>query len=203
MLLRDLLSRDVVVACVNYSFLVLVDISFRTLQPIFLSTPIAVGGLGLDPPAIGTVMSFTGSMSGMFTVLFFPWMVDRLGVKLVYMIGITAAVPCFSLFPIMNYLARGSIESSGELGLEVWVAVWLQVTMAVLVCTCYGTSTPLKPLSYPWNYFRFRRRIHLYHHRRAQQGLSGSYEWARSGICGHSACHRDRTGDLNVLAIDR
>ena len=31
--------------------------------------------------------------------------------------------PCFSVFPIINLLARDSIERSGGLGPEVWVAV--------------------------------------------------------------------------------
>ena len=131
-----------IVASANYAFLGLVDISFRTLQPVFFSTPIALGGLGLDPPAIGTIMSSFGILNGFFTVCFFSRMADYFGVKWVYLIGITAAVPCFTLFPIINLLARNSIERSGELGLEVWVAVGLQVVMVVLVCMSYGTSAP-------------------------------------------------------------
>ena len=138
--LRDLLTRDVIVASANYSFLALVEISFRTLQPVFLATPIALGGLGLDPPAIGTILSFFGILNGVFTLFFSP-MADRFGVKWMYLMGMTAAVPCFSLFPVINHLARNSVESNGGLGVEIWVAVGLQVVMAVvLICSCYGTS---------------------------------------------------------------
>jgi len=142
--LRNLLTRDVIIVSANYSFLGLVDISFRALQPVFLSTPIALGGLGLDPPAIGTIMSSFGILNGFFTVCFFSRMADYFGVKWVYLIGVTAAVPCFCLFPIINLLARNSIERSGGLGLEVWVAIGLQVVTLVLVCMSYGTSTPTK-----------------------------------------------------------
>ena len=45
--------------------------SFRALQPLFLSTPIAIGGLGFDPPTIGTVMSVYGTLNGVFTIFFF------------------------------------------------------------------------------------------------------------------------------------
>ena len=131
-----------VVASANYAFLGLIDISFRTLQPVFLSTPIALGGLGLDPPAIGTIMSSFGILNGFFAVCFFSRMADYFGVKWVYLIGMTAAIPSFALFPIINFLARNSIERSGELGLEVWAAISLQVAMVVLVCMCYGTSAP-------------------------------------------------------------
>ena len=139
--LRDLcLMRDVLIASINYTLFALVDISFRALQPLFLSTPVALGGLGLDPPAIGTVMSFFGVLSGTFMIFCFPRMTKYFGVKKVYMMGITAAVPCFGLFPVINYLARRSIERSGELGTEVWVAVGLQVAVSVLVSLCYGAS---------------------------------------------------------------
>jgi len=150
--LRNLLTRDVIIATANWALIALVDISFRALQPVFLSTPVALGGLGLDPPAIGTILSFSGILSGVFTVFFFSRMTDYFGVKWVYMIGVSAAVPCFSLFPIMNYLARNSVERSGGLGLEVWAAVGLQVLMVVLNCMCYGTSARSKS-NFHWNCF--------------------------------------------------
>ena len=58
--------------------------------------------------------------------------------------GVTAAVPCFTLFPIINHLARSSIERGGGLGTEVWVAVGFQVVGSALVSMCYGTSTSKK-----------------------------------------------------------
>ena len=126
------------VASANYTFLALIDISFRTLQPLFLSTPIALGGLGLDPPVIGIVLSFFGVLNGIFTVFFFSRLTDRFGVKAVYLTGISASVPCYALFPVINYLARNSIKRSGELGVDVWIAVGLQVVMSVVLAMCYG-----------------------------------------------------------------
>lgn len=114
------------------------DISFRTLQPLFLSTPIALGGLGLDPPVIGVVLSFFGVLNGIFTVFFFSRLTDCFGVKAVYVTGISASVPCYALFPVINHLARNSIKHSGELGIGVWIAVGLQVAMSVLVAMCFG-----------------------------------------------------------------
>ena len=142
--LRNLLTRDVIVASASYSLLALVDISFCILLPVFLSTPVGVGGLGLNPPAIGTIMSVSGILNGAFTLFLFSRMTDYLGVKWVYLIGVTAAVPCFTLFPVMNYLARGSIECSGRLGLEIWIMVGLQVFMRMLNVQCYGTCASMK-----------------------------------------------------------
>ena len=148
--LRDLLTREVLVASVNYALLALVEISFRTMQPLFLSTPIAVGGLGLDPPIIGTVMSVYGILNGAFTMCFFSRLTDYFGAKWVYVMGISASVPCFSLYPVINHLARNSIQRSGELGMGVWVAVGLQVLLSVLVSgLCYGAHVS-KHLAHPW-----------------------------------------------------
>ena len=112
----------------------------RALQPIFLSTPVELGGLGLDPPVIGTIMSFFGILNGIFTVFFFARMTDYFGAKGVFLMGMSAAVPCFSLFPLISFLARNSIERTGGLGMEVWVTVGIQVALSVLICLCYGTS---------------------------------------------------------------
>ena len=109
-----------------------------------MSTPIALGGLGLDPPAIGTVMSFFGILNGVFAVFFLSRLTDYFGVKGVYLICMAASVPCFFLFPIINHLARNSIERSGGLEADVWVAVGLQVAMSVLLCMCYGKHVSKK-----------------------------------------------------------
>lgn len=93
---------------------------------------------------IGTILSFFGILNGIFTLFFSP-MADYFGVRWVYLIGMTAAVPCFSLFPVINHLARNSVEGSGGLRVEVWAAVGLQVVMAVvLICLCYGRPAPNK-----------------------------------------------------------
>ena len=85
-------------------------------------------------------MSSYGVLNGVFLMFFFSPMTHYFGVKGVYMIGMTAIVPCFCLFPVINYLARNSVERSGGLGMGVWVAVGSQVAMSVLVCLCYSTS---------------------------------------------------------------
>jgi len=83
-------------------------------------------------------MSFYGVLNGVFIIFFFSRLTDYFGVKRVYVMGMSASVPCFALFPILNHLARNSIERSGELGVQVWLVVGLQVAMSVLVSMCYG-----------------------------------------------------------------
>jgi hypothetical protein len=56
--LRALLTRDVIVAGGNYALLSILDIMFRGIHPLFLSTPRELGGLALSPSKIGMVMLF-------------------------------------------------------------------------------------------------------------------------------------------------
>ena len=137
--LRRLLTRDVLVASGNYAFVGLIGLSFRILQPIFLATPIELGGLGLDPPAIGAIVSLIGISDGFINIIAFAPLVHHFGPKKVHLGGMAAAVPCFTLFPIIGYLARKSVERSGSLGTEVWFAVGVQGMMSMLTCMSYGT----------------------------------------------------------------
>lgn len=55
--MRSVLTKPVIVAALNYAALALVDMTMRAVQPVFLSTPIHLGGLGLPPYKIGRVLS--------------------------------------------------------------------------------------------------------------------------------------------------
>jgi hypothetical protein len=70
--LKSLLVFRVIIAGSNYAFVSLVDISFRAIQPLFLSTPIELGGLGLSPFTIGTILSVFGVLNGFCQIFFFP-----------------------------------------------------------------------------------------------------------------------------------
>ncbi|KAF9525662.1 major facilitator superfamily multidrug-resistance, DHA1 sub-family [Crepidotus variabilis] len=131
--LRLLLTPEVVIAAANYASLSLVDIAFRAVHPLFLSTPIELGGLGLPPPTIGKILSFFGVMNGMFQVFFFAKIHDRWGSKRVFLAGVVSAIPAFILFPIINMLARSQGYS-----LAVWAAVLTQVTVAIALSSSYG-----------------------------------------------------------------
>lgn len=66
--LRGLLTRQVIVAASNYAFLSLVDIALRAIHPVFLATPIELGGLGLPTVRIGNLLSVFGVLNGIFQV---------------------------------------------------------------------------------------------------------------------------------------
>jgi hypothetical protein len=131
--LRSLLTPRVLIAAGNYASLSLVDIAFRAIQPVFLSTPINLGGLGLPAPSIGTLLSGQGILNGLFQVFFFAKIHDRWGSKKTFIAGISTAIPAFIMFPIANALARTQGYS-----IAVWVAIALQTTSGILLNLSYG-----------------------------------------------------------------
>ncbi|KAF9468193.1 member of major facilitator superfamily multidrug-resistance, DHA1 sub-family [Collybia nuda] len=131
--LRSLLIPRVIIAAGNYAFLSLVDIMFRAVQPLFLSTPIHLGGLGLPPPTIGKILSLFGILNGIFQVFFFAKIHNYWGSKKVFMAGIISAFPLFPAFPIINYLAR-----SQGLSTTVWAVVAFQTIMSIGMSLSYG-----------------------------------------------------------------
>jgi hypothetical protein len=130
---RALLTRKVILAAANYASLSLVDISFRAIQPLFLSTPVHLGGLGLPPSTIGKILSVFGVLNGMFQVFFFAGIHDRWGSKKVFTAGIASALPAFACFPAINYLARMSGYSN-----MLWALVGFQIVVSIGLGMSYG-----------------------------------------------------------------
>ena len=131
--LRALLTRRVIIAAGNYASLSLVDISFRAIQPLFLSTPIHLGGLGLTPATIGKLLSIYGIFNGVVQVFFFARIMDRWGSKKVFFGGIASGIPAFVSFPVINHLARHQGYSAA-----VWIAVGFQIVVSIFLTFCYG-----------------------------------------------------------------
>lgn len=134
--IKALLIPRVLTAAVNYASLSLVDISYRAIQPLFFSTPIARGGLGLSPPTIGAILSCFGILNGVVSVFFFAKIHDRFGTKNVFVAGVAAALPVFLMFPVLNMIARAQ-----GLSIMVWAGVGVQIVCAIFLNLSYGELT--------------------------------------------------------------
>ena len=132
--LRQLLTQRRVLLCVtNHAALSFVNISYRAIRPLFFSTPISDGGLGLDPPSIGKILACFGILTGIFQVTFFARAHALWGTKRFYVGGLCCAVPVFALFPVMNAMARVY-----GVGLAVYSAVALQIVFSLGLSSCVG-----------------------------------------------------------------
>jgi hypothetical protein len=131
--LRSLLTPRVLIAAGNYTSVSLVDIALRAIQPVFLSTPINLGGLGLSPSSIGALLSVQGILYGIFQVFFFAQIHDRWGSKKTFIAGISTAIPAFIMFPVANALARSQGYS-----IAVWAVVAFQAISEVSLGLSFG-----------------------------------------------------------------
>jgi len=131
--LRGLMVRPVIVAASNYAFLSLVDIALRAIHPVFLATPIELGGLGLPTSRIGSLLSVFGVVNGVSQVFFFARVHDYLGSKRTFIFGIASALPTFAAFPVLSYLAR--LQGVSTL---VWAIALAQIIISIGLSFSYG-----------------------------------------------------------------
>ncbi|KAG2141295.1 major facilitator superfamily domain-containing protein [Suillus clintonianus] len=133
--IRALFVRRVIIATGSYAGVALVDIAFRTVQPVFYATPISLGGLGFDTPTIGTVLAVQGILNGITQPLVFARLHDVMGPKKLWIFAVTCSLPMIALLPASNTLAR----SSGVVQ-SVWCLVALQVALGSCMNFAYGIS---------------------------------------------------------------
>ncbi|KZT24425.1 major facilitator superfamily multidrug-resistance, DHA1 sub-family [Neolentinus lepideus HHB14362 ss-1] len=103
--IRSILTTRVQIAVLNYGTISLLSISYSFIQPLFLSSPVGKGGLGLPPPTIGYILGACGLWNGFFQGLFFPALHRRLGTKRLFMISVCAYIPLFLLWPVMTLVS--------------------------------------------------------------------------------------------------
>lgn len=135
---KKLLVPRVIIPAANYAFLAIVDINLRAIQPVFYSTPIALGGLGLAPQQIGWILSVYGIVNGLTQILLFSRINDRFGSKRVYLVGVASVLPVFAMFPFINEVAR----LEGRMVPLVWGLVFGQALLSIIISFSYGPSFP-------------------------------------------------------------
>lgn len=131
--LRSLLIPRILIAAGNYASLSLVDIAMKSIQPVFLSTPILLGGLGLPPSSIGTLLSVQGFLNGIFSIFFFAKIHDRWGAKKTFIAGVASAIPATVMYPIANAFAR-----TQGYRIAVWIAIGIQIISGILHNLSFG-----------------------------------------------------------------
>ena len=132
------MTQRVLLSVINYATLALVDIAYRAVQPLFFSTPIENGGLGLAPPSIGRILASFGALNGIYQFTCFTRAHSLWGTKRLFIGGLCCAIPIFALFPVMNALARAY-----GVGPIVYSAVALQVMFALGLSSSYSMTWQL------------------------------------------------------------
>ncbi|KAG1788134.1 major facilitator superfamily domain-containing protein [Suillus plorans] len=111
-LLWSLLTPTIVIPIASYAMLSFLDVSFRALMPLFLSTPTHLGGMGLTPSSIGLWLAFSGIVDGLFQALFLAKIVDWVGPKHLFCVSVSCFTPLMVAFPMMSWLVhtRGMVD---------------------------------------------------------------------------------------------
>ena len=137
---RAVLTKPVILSIANYLFLSFIDMAVFTLQPVFLATPIHLGGLGLSPPAIGSYLGTFGLLCGAAQGLLFSKAVNFFGLKRLFLVSLSCFIPLFALFPIISYLVRECGRSP-----VVWTLVASQLLLTCITEFTFGEHPLLNP----------------------------------------------------------
>ncbi|KAM6504169.1 Major facilitator superfamily domain containing protein [Amanita muscaria] len=104
--LNKLLTYRVVLSVCNYFCIALMDRAFLSLAPLFMSTPVELGGLGCDPATIGYVLGALGAYIGIVQIAFFSRLVRRFGERRIVITGVLTLTTSSLLFPMISVITR-------------------------------------------------------------------------------------------------
>ena len=128
-MLNLLQTYSVMIPIVNYGTLGLLENGFLVLMPLFCSSPIEIGGLGLPPSIIGTFLAIFGILDGGVQILFGAKLIEWLGVNKIFRCGVLSFYPMILLFPIMSAV----VTAQGKVGPMIWVLLFMQLISFVLM----------------------------------------------------------------------
>ena len=166
---RELLIAPVLLACGSYTSFTVLDISFRTVLPVYLVTPINMGGLGLGPPNIGTILASMEVLGGILQLLFFAPLHNRLGGKAFFLATISLFIPIAALHITQEY---GMTHF-------VWFLIGLQIFLFACASLAIGKPSVVSWPSAEWfkPHFVFRCHLHLYQCFCAESRFRWSNHW--------------------------
>lgn len=136
--LRKLLTPRVLTVMVNYAFLALTDMAFVVLLPVFLSTPIAKGGLGMTPSLVGICLGGYGIANGVVSIFFFVPVNRRFGARAILGSCHAIYIMCYASFPVMNKLARD--QQLEGLSMSIWIVLTMQLALATSQSMAFSKS---------------------------------------------------------------
>jgi len=133
----SILTHRVLLAIVNYGFIAFLEIALSALLPIFLASSPVVGGLGLSPPSIGSVLGALGLANGFIQIIFFVPTHKFLGTRLLFTLGITAFAGIYGLMPLIS---RWVDVYSGSIGWQSWALLSIIGLLCPLENMAFSTS---------------------------------------------------------------
>ncbi|KAG6816640.1 hypothetical protein H0H87_004386 [Tephrocybe sp. NHM501043] len=128
-----LANMPVIISVGNFAGLSLVDITFQTIQPLYLASPMSLGGIGLPPDQVDKILPAFKVLNGVIQMMFFKKIYDHLGPRNTFRYGIASAIPLFLMFPVTTFLAK----TAGH-GILLWLALGAQVVLPIGLSLAFG-----------------------------------------------------------------
>ncbi|KAJ7858040.1 hypothetical protein B0H14DRAFT_3864540 [Mycena olivaceomarginata] len=130
--LRQLITRPVLIAVLNYAFLNLCSMSYDALLPLVYATPIGLGGLGITPYSIGLMMGLCGISNAFVQGLFGGRIIRYVGPRCIYTGCFCAVGLAYAAYPLLSFAARaGRVDGTAIAILVVQLSSSFFVYLAV------------------------------------------------------------------------
>ena len=129
-----LFNRGLIMIYFNFAALAFLDMGYAALLPLFYSTSIPLGGVGLDPYHIGITLGSFGCINAMVQARFLGPSIRKFGARKVYIHSFPGLFACASLYPIIRYFA----QHFGRVNNIVIVCMIIQLSFQMLIFSSYG-----------------------------------------------------------------
>ena len=129
-----LFNRGLILIYLNYAALSFLDMGYGALLPLFYSTSIPLGGVGLDPYKIGITLGSFGCVNAIVQARFLGPSIRKFGARKLYILSFPGLFACVTLYPIIRYFA----QHFGRVNNLVVVCMVVQLSFQMLIFTSYG-----------------------------------------------------------------
>lgn len=129
-----LFNRGLIMIYLNFASLSFLDMGYSALLPLFYSSSIPLGGLGLDPYIIGITLGSFGCTNAIVQAIFLGPSIRRFGARKMYILSFPGLFVCVTLYPIIRYLA----QHFGRVNNVVIVGMIVQLSFQMSIFTTYG-----------------------------------------------------------------
>ena len=128
------LTRELLFIYLNYTALSFLDMGYFALLPLFYSTSISLGGLGLDPFIIGITFGTFGCINAVIQAKLLGPLIRKYGARKMYIVSCPSLFVCFTLYPVMRFLA----QLSGRVDGFVIACMMIQMGFYMCIYSTYG-----------------------------------------------------------------
>ncbi|KAF8813374.1 major facilitator superfamily multidrug-resistance, DHA1 sub-family [Phlegmacium glaucopus] len=129
------LTRGLLLIYLNYAALSFLDMGHFVLLPLFYSTSIPLGGLGLDPFRIGVTLGTFGCINAVIQANALGPLIRKYGARKMYIVSFPGLIACFALYPIMRHFA----QTAGRVDGFVVACMMIQLSCYICIYIAYGS----------------------------------------------------------------